>query len=87
MRKNVAIVRERTLDGSISYKRSKVGRILCLPKTPSGDFPFGRDDVVISGSLSDDEARRKYHGWKAPRPYLRIVPEPTETVREVQYDI
>ena len=37
------------------------------------------DDVIISGSVSDDEARKKYPGgWKAPRPYLRIVPQPTE---------
>jgi len=42
------------------------------------------DDVIISGSVSDDEARKRYRGgWKAPRPYLRIVPQPTEkTVRE-----
>ncbi len=40
------------------------------------------DDVIIAGSVSDDEARKKYpNGWKAPRPYLRIVPDPeTETV-------
>ena len=35
------------------------------------------DDVVIAGSVSDDEARKTYPaGWKAPRPYLRIVPQP-----------
>jgi alkyl hydroperoxide reductase subunit AhpC len=35
------------------------------------------DDVVILGSVSDDAARAKYpDGWKAPRPYLRIVPQP-----------
>ena len=35
------------------------------------------DDVIISGSVSDDDARKKYpDGWKAPRPYLRIVPQP-----------
>jgi alkyl hydroperoxide reductase subunit AhpC len=35
------------------------------------------DDVIIAGSVSDDEARRIYpQGWKAPRPYLRIVPQP-----------
>jgi alkyl hydroperoxide reductase subunit AhpC len=36
------------------------------------------DDVIIAGSVSDDEAKQKYpQGWKAPRPYLRIVPPPT----------
>jgi alkyl hydroperoxide reductase subunit AhpC len=35
------------------------------------------EDVIISGSVSDDQARQKYPGgWKAPRPYLRIVPQP-----------
>ena len=35
------------------------------------------DDVIILGSVSDDEAKQKYpEGWKAPKPYLRIVPQP-----------
>lgn len=35
------------------------------------------DDVIISGSVSDDDARKIYpDGWKSPRPYLRIVPQP-----------
>jgi len=35
------------------------------------------DDVVILPAVSDDEAKQKYPGgWKAPRPYLRIVPQP-----------
>ena len=40
------------------------------------------DDVIISGSVSDDEARKTYpEGWKSPRPYIRIVPQPgTEKV-------
>ena len=36
------------------------------------------DDVFVAGSVSDDEARRIYpDGWEAPRPYMRIVPQPT----------
>jgi thioredoxin-dependent peroxiredoxin len=35
------------------------------------------DDVIIAGSVSDDEARQKYPGgWAAPKPYLRIVRQP-----------
>jgi len=35
------------------------------------------DDVIIAGSVSDDEARTIYpEGWKAPKPYIRIVPQP-----------
>jgi hypothetical protein len=35
------------------------------------------DDVIIAGSVSDDEAREIYpNGWDAPRPYLRIVASP-----------
>jgi alkyl hydroperoxide reductase subunit AhpC len=35
------------------------------------------EDVIIAGSVSDEEAKRIYpQGWKAPRPYIRIVPQP-----------
>ena len=35
------------------------------------------DEVIIAGSVSDEEARTLYpRGWKAPRPYLRIVAQP-----------
>jgi alkyl hydroperoxide reductase subunit AhpC len=35
------------------------------------------DDVIILTSVSDDEAKQKFpEGWKSPRPYLRIVPQP-----------
>ena len=35
------------------------------------------EDVIISGAVSDDEAKQIYpEGWKAPRPYIRIVPQP-----------
>jgi thioredoxin-dependent peroxiredoxin len=35
------------------------------------------EDVVIAGSVSDEEAVKAYpQGWKAPLPYLRIVPQP-----------
>ncbi len=34
-------------------------------------------DVIIAGSVSDDDARKQFPGgWKAPKPYLRIVPQP-----------
>ena len=35
------------------------------------------DNVVIAPSVSDEQARQQYPGgWQAPRPYLRIVPQP-----------
>ena len=35
------------------------------------------EDVIIAGSVSDDEARETYpDGWESPRPYIRIVPQP-----------
>jgi thioredoxin-dependent peroxiredoxin len=35
------------------------------------------EDVIIAGSVSDDQAKEIYpEGWKAPRPYIRIVPQP-----------
>jgi len=38
------------------------------------------EDVIIAGSVSDDEARERYpEGWDAPRPYIRIVPAPEKS--------
>jgi alkyl hydroperoxide reductase subunit AhpC len=35
------------------------------------------DDVIIAGSVSDDEAKEMYpQGWESPKPYIRIVPQP-----------
>jgi thioredoxin-dependent peroxiredoxin len=35
------------------------------------------EDVIIAGSVSDEEAKQQYpQGWKAPRPYIRIVAQP-----------
>jgi len=34
-------------------------------------------DVIIAGSVSDEDAKTLFpQGWKAPRPYLRIVAQP-----------
>jgi alkyl hydroperoxide reductase subunit AhpC len=36
------------------------------------------DDVIIAGSVTDEEAKKTYpNGWKAPKPYIRIVPQPS----------
>ena len=35
------------------------------------------DDVIISGAVTDDEARKAYPGgWRTPKPYMRIVKQP-----------
>ena len=35
------------------------------------------EDVIIAGSVSDDDAKKVYpNGWKSPKPYIRIVPQP-----------
>jgi thioredoxin-dependent peroxiredoxin len=35
------------------------------------------DDVIISGSVTDEQAKAKWPtGWKSPKPYIRIVPQP-----------
>ena len=35
------------------------------------------DDVIIGGNVSNEEAQKQYPGgWKSPKPYLRIVPQP-----------
>ena len=35
------------------------------------------DDVIIAGSVSNDEAKEIYGTWDEPKPYIRIVPQPT----------
>ena len=36
------------------------------------------EDVIISGAVSDEEAKGIYpDGWKSPKPYIRIVPQPS----------
>ena len=34
------------------------------------------DDVIISGSVSNEEAKELFGEWEAPKPYIRIVPQP-----------
>ena len=34
-------------------------------------------DVIIAGSVTDEDAKKTYpNGWKSPKPYIRIVPQP-----------
>ena len=34
------------------------------------------EDVIIAGSVSNDEAKQVFGNWKEPKPYIRIVPQP-----------
>jgi alkyl hydroperoxide reductase subunit AhpC len=42
------------------------------------------DDVIIAGSVSDDEAKETFGEWDAPKPYIRIVPQPEGDRAEVR---
>jgi hypothetical protein len=35
------------------------------------------EDVIIAGSVSNDEAKEIYGTWSEPKPYIRIVPQPS----------
>jgi thioredoxin-dependent peroxiredoxin len=35
------------------------------------------EDVIIAGSVSDDQAKEIFGEWESPRPYIRIVPQPS----------
>jgi alkyl hydroperoxide reductase subunit AhpC len=38
------------------------------------------DDVIIAGSVSNDQAKERYpDGWEEPRPYMRVVPDPVHS--------
>jgi alkyl hydroperoxide reductase subunit AhpC len=36
------------------------------------------DDVIIAGSVSNDEAKEIFGDWKEPKPYIRLVPDPSK---------
>jgi alkyl hydroperoxide reductase subunit AhpC len=36
------------------------------------------EDVIIAGSVSNDEAKKVFGDWREPKPYIRIVPQPTK---------
>jgi alkyl hydroperoxide reductase subunit AhpC len=39
------------------------------------------EDVIIAGSVSDEDAKKLYpEGWRSPRPYIRVVPQPGQKV-------
>lgn len=41
------------------------------------DYCKQGEDVIIVPAVSDEEAKEKYpDGWKSPKPYIRIVPQP-----------
>jgi alkyl hydroperoxide reductase subunit AhpC len=56
-------------------KRIKLS--IAYPMTTGRNFDDRGDDVIIVSSVSDEEAKKIFpQGWKAPRPYIRIVPQP-----------
>ena len=38
------------------------------------------DDVIIAGSVSNDEAKELFGEWEEPKPYIRIVPDPSKVL-------
>jgi alkyl hydroperoxide reductase subunit AhpC len=34
------------------------------------------EDVIIAGSVSNDEAKELFGDWESPKPYIRVVPQP-----------
>ena len=42
------------------------------------------EDVIIAGSVSNDQARQIFGDWREPRPYIRIVPQPESNPREAE---
>ncbi|HEY7148599.1 MAG TPA: peroxiredoxin [Gaiellaceae bacterium] len=41
------------------------------------------EDVIIAGSVSNDEAKEIFGEWESPKPYIRIVPQPAEDTATV----
>jgi alkyl hydroperoxide reductase subunit AhpC len=36
------------------------------------------EDVIIAGSVSNDDAKEIFGEWESPKPYIRVVPDPSE---------
>jgi thioredoxin-dependent peroxiredoxin len=36
------------------------------------------EDVIIAGSVSNDDAKEIFGDWESPKPYIRIVPDPAK---------
>jgi alkyl hydroperoxide reductase subunit AhpC len=41
------------------------------------------DDVIIAGSVNNDDAKELFGEWEEPKPYIRIVPDPTKVAEPV----
>ena len=41
------------------------------------------EDVIIAGSVSDDDAKEIFGEWDSPKPYIRIVPQPDSDLAKV----
>jgi thioredoxin-dependent peroxiredoxin len=41
------------------------------------------EDVIIAGSVSNDEAKELFGEWESPKPYIRIVPDPSQVAEPV----
>ena len=41
------------------------------------------EDVIIAGSVSDEQAKEMFGEWEAPKPYIRIVPQPDKELAQV----
>ena len=70
-----AIYKCRREDGSGGHRPRTAVRPQIAAATPV-NRKHG-EDVIIAGSVSDEDAKKQYpQGWKAPKPYIRIVPQP-----------
>jgi hypothetical protein len=64
----------RTFDGLVRVVDSLQLTAVHKVATPANWQPG--DNVIISGSVSDEQARELFGRWESPRPYIRIVPQP-----------
>ena len=53
-------------------------RYSCRPNTVATTVNWKPgDDVIIAGSVSNDEAEQLFGDWKEPKPHILIVPQPS----------
>ena len=65
------------LDISVEGAEVVAQEVLAPPERPA--IPLGSDEVIIVPAVSDEEAKKKFPGgWRAPKPYMRFVPQPED---------
>lgn len=64
-----------------AHDHDRLARYIEETQGAAPNYPIIADSahyVITAGSVSDEQARKLFGGWRAPKPYIRIAPQPRE---------